>query len=610
MSKILSSDDTVNLIKTGCNKVYTDTMNEITSCREDIFDISQDVEDLYKIPMDYETYFALERTGKLYQVKVPKFANNTTTVCTKTLDNQGLQCIPSTDTATNRNDYLNIPLFKWYNCNYTRNSYGEPIITYKEGETGYATTGAVDVGCFGMSFYWSWLDGNNYSNLDNNYYYLTISDKPNEDWHLQPWAGCVKHDGTVAPYWCYSKYFAGQGSDGELRSQPNLLPVCWMSHDRMLNSGALNENGLRAHSGGFQHKGPGYWGAGIDRHLFGYIFTMIKYATKSNQTVLRGCTDYYLKYSAAYPDSTTGNWIYLKTNEASNLEIGSTAIVGYPYIGNSTTKARGDDRGDSRMRAYARDVIIDSKENVVVGSTTYTKVYLKNIDGSLPSFNTAEVMINSSNQITTDASQAYEFSSADTNVSNPANFKLNTIKICTTPWKSGTTNGISGFNDGSKSSNSNGHFPFRVQGLEYSIGAWTVIGDTVMNINSNYTTDFYQAQKGVTHTNNTTNIINNYKKVGTMLAEVFGNNNSNFIGDVGLYNFNESSKSSCVNFYPIARGNGAGTGCGDYCYRTDGTGWREVLLGGSLSYDGFAGFAYLHCSHGLSSSYWYIAAAD
>ena len=67
-----------------------------------------------------EKFFSLQRTGKVYGVKVFKSTFNPTPICEKTRDNAGLICEPSTDTVENQDDYENIPLFKWYEVNYKR----------------------------------------------------------------------------------------------------------------------------------------------------------------------------------------------------------------------------------------------------------------------------------------------------------------------------------------------------------------------------------------------------------------------------------------------------------------------------------------------------------
>lgn len=59
-----------------------------------------------------DVLFKLPRTGKVYTVKIPRFATNPTVNCEKLDDNVGLVCEPSTDTIEGQDDYADIPLFK------------------------------------------------------------------------------------------------------------------------------------------------------------------------------------------------------------------------------------------------------------------------------------------------------------------------------------------------------------------------------------------------------------------------------------------------------------------------------------------------------------------
>ena len=120
-------------------------------------------EEVNNLEKSIENYYALRRTGKVYQTKLWKFASNPTSTGEKLLDNAGLVFEPSTDTEEGQDDYLNgqNPLFEWVHCNYTRDADdGTARPTALEGTSGYATTGAVDVGAMQMSFYWHWDESN------------------------------------------------------------------------------------------------------------------------------------------------------------------------------------------------------------------------------------------------------------------------------------------------------------------------------------------------------------------------------------------------------------------------------------------------------------------
>lgn len=226
-------------------------------------------------------YYAMRRTGKVYQTRLWKFAANPTSAGEKLLDNAGLVFEPSTDTEDGQDDYLNgqNPMFEWVNVNYVRDDDGAPRPTAIEGQADFKTSGAVDVGAMQMSF-WYKIDASGEDYID---YY--VSDTPHPELGLVPWPECVKADGTVLPWCIGSKYISGQASDGMPRSQPGLKPIRNVSHNSMITS--------------YQQKGPGYWGAGAVRNTFQILFNAIKGATKSSQTLYAGTTNYNFQYEAS-----------------------------------------------------------------------------------------------------------------------------------------------------------------------------------------------------------------------------------------------------------------------------------------------------------------------
>ena len=210
-----------------------------------------------------ENYYALRRTGKVYQTKLWKYATNPSPSGEKLLDNAGLVFEPSTDTVEGRDDYLNgqHPLFEWVHVNYIRDADGTARPIAIEGSEGYETTGAVDVGAMQMLFWYKWDASNAEYDL------ITISDTPHPELGLVPWCECKKADGTTVPWCIGSAYISGKASDGKLRSQPGLPPERNQSHNNMITN--------------YSEKGEGYKGAGAERNAFQFIFNAIKGATKN-----------------------------------------------------------------------------------------------------------------------------------------------------------------------------------------------------------------------------------------------------------------------------------------------------------------------------------------
>ncbi len=177
----------------------------------------------------FDKLFSSIRNGKVYGTKIWKFASNPTSACEKTRDNTGLVCQPSTDTVEGKDDYADIPLFQWYECNYKRYDDGFAYPTAMLGDGAYQETGSVDCGSLQMTFYYKEIETEAYTEL-------LISDSPNHALGLQPWCMAKRADGTVMPYFIQSRFFSGIASDGLLRSQPGLKPARDQSYSNMITN--------------------------------------------------------------------------------------------------------------------------------------------------------------------------------------------------------------------------------------------------------------------------------------------------------------------------------------------------------------------------------------
>lgn len=295
-----------------------------------------------------EAHYALQRTGKLYQVKIPLYDINPTIECIKTLDNAGLVCEPSTDTVEGRDDYADIPLFQWVYCNYIRDDDGTPRPISIEGMDDFKLTGSVDVGVMQMSFYGK-------MEQDDEYQILTISDMPHPELGLVPWKNCVDSTGKVLPWNIYSAFQVVTADDGLYRSQPGKAPGYKFNHNNMITH--------------FQKKGKGYWGGTADRNAFQRIFTLIKYAKKSSQAVFAGCTGYSFQHTVSVAESNVKR-VIVTTSQGNSYVVGQCVSVGEPY--NGTNNSRDYDI----LHSIADRVLVSKKENVTIDGTEYTAVYL------------------------------------------------------------------------------------------------------------------------------------------------------------------------------------------------------------------------------------------
>lgn len=500
-----------------------------------------------------KNYYNLQRTGKVYQTKIWKFAANPTSTGEKLLDNAGLEFIPSTDTTEGKDDYLNgnHPMFEWVHCNYKRNDDGTAYPVATEYDDNYATTGAVDVGAMQMSFYWNWDASNPEYDL------ITISDMPNEKYGLKPWTECKRADGTVLPYCIGSAYVSGIASDGLLRSQPRLKPERNQSHNNMITN--------------YQKKGKGYWGAGAERNTFQILFNIIKGATKNSQSLFQGCTNYSFQYPASIQSADAHTYFPVTNAQAQNILVGSYVSVGYGELKTDTNTVNLD-RGVKNMHKYADDIKVLRIETLDENNKA---VYLDIETG----FNTTPVKL------------------SDT-VNAP-------ITLSSMHWWSGTTDKVIGRHDGSYVSNTDGKYPYRVQGREYAVGGYMVASDTVMDFQSDYSKKVYIAPKGLAHSSSDATIRSKYTCIGTIPANPDGKGSDYWIGDISV-------DVNTGGWFPSAKGSSNSQGWADMLYaggaNTSGT--REYLMGGSLRSGSLAGSAYLFARNWIDWSYWCLLGAD
>lgn len=499
-------------------------------------------------------YYALRRTGKVYQTKIWKFATNPTPTGEKLLDNAGLVFEPSTDTAEGQDDYLNgqHPLFEWVHVNYVRNEDGSPRPIAIEGDSNYKDSGAVDVGAMQMSFWWKWDSSNSEYDL------ITISDTPHPELGLVPWCECVKADGTVLPWCIGSAYISGEASDGKLRSQPGLKPARKQSHNNMITN--------------YQEKGEGYWGAGACRNTFQIIFTLIKGATKSTQALFAGVTVDNYQYEAAIQSADNNTYFPVTNAQAANIIVGNYVSVGYGQNNSGTLSI---DRNYDSLHSYVDDVKVIKKEALPDGANT--AIYLDIPEES--AFNT----------------QPHVYSEE---LSAPI------ILSSMHAW-SGTTDSVLGHHDGSPVSNTDGKHAYRVQGREYAVGGYIVASDTVAYLNADGSRTVYTAEKGTAHSNNQETILSTYKNAGTIPNSATGTAASWYIGDLSL-------DENTAAWWPSAEGSGSTQGVCDRYY-AGGSGsdtLREYLQGGYLGDGSDAGVGFLNLGGLLSYGVWLCLACD
>jgi hypothetical protein len=488
-----------------------------------------------------DAFFGSMRNGKVYQTELYLTETNPTSDGVKTLANKDKVCEPSTDTLEGRDDYEGIGIFNWYNCNYITDDYGRKIPTAIEGwGDGYKNDSTVDVGVIAMTPYWSVVEKDGKQ-------IWTLSDTPNDDYGLIPWETARKEDGTYASYVIHSKYVSGIGADGLLRSFKNSKPARNQRYNNMIDN--------------YQKKGKGCWGAGKERNMYVILYDVIKYATKNEQKTFKGTTNYNFQITASIERSTKETYFPVANNQAAQIIVGGYVSVGYGAKNTDNTVT--NDRRYATIHQYADDVKVMRIEDLDENNKA---VYLDVEDG----FTTIPVTL-----------------SDDVNAQ---------IILTSMHWRSGTTDKVIGKHDGSMTSNTDGKHPFRVMGLECSVGGYVVYADSVMIFKEDYSKDVYIAPRGVKHVKDEATIKSTYKPIGN----IPGNEGNDFwIGDIGV------DVETC-SWFAKTVGASDSQGWGDRCSAggksTSGT--REDPGRGFLGLGSDAGSVFVSCWAGLGGAYW------
>lgn len=532
----------------AANKAGIESLQQVTQdTQKKVNKIEDTLNQAVSLERAIENYYAMRRTGKVYQTKIWKFDTNPTSTGEKLLDNAGLSWEPSTDTTEGVDDYADIPLFEWKNVNYIRDNDGTPRPIALEGELNYKTDGNVDVGAMQMSFWWDWDSSN------PEYDIITISDMPHPELGLSPWPECVKSDGTVVPWCIGSKYFSGIAADGLLRSQPNLPLANFQSYNNMIVN--------------YQRKGAGYWGAGAVRNLFQIIFNIIKGATKNSQSLYSGCTSYSWQYDASIERTTKETYFPVTNTQANNILIGSRVYVGY---GGDNKGALNKDRNVTTMRAYADMAKVVRIEPL---DDANKAVYLDVPEG----FQTAPVNVTETLQ--------------------------SPIIISSMQWEAGSTDVVIGHHDGSPVSNSDGKHPYRIQGREYAVGCYVVASDIVLDFQADYSKNVYVAKRGVVHSSAESVIRSTYQMIGNIPALPDGKDF--WVGDISV-----DKKTGAWLVSKKGSGSSQGYGDMFYSGGTATSGTREFLQGGNLGLGSSAGCSFLSCWYGLGGAHWFCGGCD
>ena len=355
-----------------------------------------------------EEWYRITRTGWKGGVRfaIPASGSAASSDGTKTGDNFGMSCTPSTLTTANRDDYANIPLFFPVDVNVVLDANGDPHITAIDGICGTfkRSDPTVIVGVMQMT---GWKKA--VVDVSNGVYGWDYTDTPNlTGFQPLPEAVSLLNNG-VRNFVVHGKYTAG---DNWTCCSGQKVKVWDVSHNSC-RSGIHNKWGNQ------------YCGFTSADSAFLQLMLYLKYGTLDSDRVLAGCCDYNYDYTPALAETGVER-VLLTTSQAANILEGSTMHL--------SSSARGG-------TVVADRVKVKKVETVNVGGTDYGAVYVDN------------------GGTTFDTTTSLHFS--------------------TLQWHTGSTDGVLG-NDGGINPSS-AKYPVKIQGIEYMVGAWEVIGDTILN---------------------------------------------------------------------------------------------------------------------------------
>ena len=555
-----SSNQITNITNKGSEQVQLventakKALDSIPSTYTDLQKQVNEIDNRTTLGSFFENMFALQRTGKIYTVKFPKWETSHISTGEKLDANAGLVCEPSTKTIKGQNDYANIPLFKTYDVNAYVDDEGVRHVTAIKGDKDFKDEGKVDVFVLGMSYYEKVWE-------DDRYWYYSRTDSPRDGYTIA--RECVNRDGSIQAFGLYAKYVAGN-IDGNLYSSKGLKPARYYATAPLpANTTNTNTsyNGLISQC----HKRGSFYSGGMTCD-YKYILTTfyLKYGTLNTQSIMGGCNNYSTQYEASIKSSTNNTYFPLTKAQADYFPVGASVSIGYKYGGSNS------DRYYSTVSIYADNVKIIKK---VALDDSNTALYL---DTNTP-FNTA-------------------------NTSSGAVF------CSSMPWRSGFSDDILG-RDGcpceTKSELTNGKFPIVIQGIECMVGGYETYGNAFMDIvDATGKREVYIQNDVSLLTTNITTAKSTYKK-SPYAIQPTKLNNWNYITRIDF----DLENGAFVQSNAGQDGSSTTTGFADGVYVDNAiSGQKEFLGFGSLGEGSSAGLSFLTASNRVFSVYWNILA--
>ena len=467
---------------------------------------------------------------------------------TKTGDNAGKVCEPSTDAVAGRDDYAGLGLFACTDVNWQIDATTlDVVITGVDGITDSFERTNPDklVGVMQMSG-WHWRDEDEQVFVEG----YAEQEQTGHD-YCAPVPEAVRVDGTMRQFVVHAKYM-GKMVGNKMRCYAGVAPTAFQSHNTLQTNCRAN--------------GSQYGGGSVLLNSWLILMTRIKYASLTLDGIIDGCFSHSAQYYASAPETGVKR-VLLKSAEAANLPVGSAVMIGNVPSGGSV------DRGNAAIYAVSgRDgVIVTAHENVTVDGVDLVAVCVDTDEV----FNT---------------------------VGDGTKAEGHTV-ISTCSWPTGTNDAVLG-NDGNIVSNHGAKYPAKLQGIEFATGTYEVFGDVILAIDApgdgheygTYT--YYVVDEAVKQA---TSITADYRDVGIVYDKT-GTAGWKYISKMGFANGvytpedvdgGSSTKYTRDAFYENA----------DVTSRT----LREWLAFALLHIgSGTGGLSCLIGNHAVSIAYWYI----
>lgn len=530
--------------------------------KEIIYDKQNKEKDKYSSTF-FENMFALQRTGKIYTVKFPKWETSHISTGEKLDANAGLVCEPSTKTIKGQNDYANIPLFKTYDVNAYVDDEGVRHVTAIKGDKDFKDEGKVDVFVLGMSYYEKVWE-------DDQYWYYSRTDSPRDGYTIA--RECINRDGSIQAFGLYAKYVSGF-IDKVPYSSKGLIPGRLYSSTLLPSKDSFSANNSYNNMITNYHKKGNFYCGGMTCD-YKYILSTfyLKYATLNTQSIMYGCDSNNFQYKASIQSEDKNTYFPVTKSQATQIEIGSSVSVGYQSKFSSTITIG---RTYSNTHRYADDVKVLKKEDI---DDNNVAIYLNITEP----FNTMPVTI--------------------------ADGVESEIYISSMHWQSGFSDDVldrDGCPCETKAQLVNGKFPIVIQGIECMVGGHETYGNAFMDIvDATGKREVYIQNDTSLLTTNMTTAKTTYKK-SPYAIQPTKLNSWNYITRIDF----DLENGAFVQTNVGQDGSSTTTGFADGVYVDNASsGQREFLGFGNLGVGSDVGLSFLGANYGVGTADWSVLA--